>query len=134
MEKLKKLRSWITAYEKANDREPTVKEIKFKIKELSKQESKEKLSSKIYFRDCKWSDYQELRKELSMDRKFVKEYAGVDLKAYIEEALQWSEKGNVTTELGWFLTLKNWIRKAKNSGSMRMKPMIDKPKGGHINY
>lgn len=133
MEKLKKLRSWITAYEKANDREPTVKEIKFKIKELSKQESKEKLSSKIYFRDCKWSDYQVLRKELSSDEKFVKEYVGVDLKAYIEEALQWSEKGNITTELGWLLTLKNWIRKAKNSGSMRMLPKIEK-KAGHINY
>ena len=133
MEKLKKLQSWITAYEKANDREPTVKEIKFKIKELSKQESKAKLSSKIYFRDCKWSDYQVLRKELSSDQKFVKEYAGVDLKAYIEEALQWSERGNITTELGWFLTLKNWIRKSKNSGSMRMLPKVEK-KAGHINY
>ena len=133
MEKLKKLQSWITAYEKANDREPTVKEIKFKIKELSKQESKAKSSSKIYFRDCKWSDYQVLRKELSSDQKFVKEYAGVDLKAYIEEALQWSERGNITTELGWLLTLKNWIRKAKNSGSMRMLSKIEK-KSGHINY
>lgn len=133
MEKLKKLQSWITAYEKANDREPTVKEIKFKIKELSKQESKAKSSSKIYFRDCKWSDYQVLRKELSSDQKFVKEYAGVDLKAYIEEALQWSERGNITTELGWLLTLKNWIRKAKNSGSMRMLSKTEK-KSGHINY
>ena len=133
MEKLKKLQSWITAYEKANDREPTVKEIKFKIKELSKQESKAKSSSKIYFRDCKWSDYQVLRKELSSDQKFVKEFAGVDLKAYIEEALQWSERGNITTELGWLLTLKNWIRKAKNSGSMRMLSKTEK-KSGHINY
>ena len=133
MEKLKKLQSWITAYEKANDREPTVKEIKFKIKELSKQELKAKSSSKIYFRDCKWSDYQVLRKELSSDEKFVNEYAGVDLKAYIEEALQWSERGNITTELGWFLTLKNWIRKSKNSGSMRMLPKVEK-KAGHINY
>ena len=133
MEKLKKLQSWITAYEKANDREPTVKEIKFKIKELSKQESKAKSSPKIYFRDCKWSDYQVLRKELSSDEKFVKEYAGVDLKAYIEEAMQWSEKGNLTTELGWLLTLKNWMRKAKNSGNMRMLPKTEK-KSGHINY
>ena len=45
MEKLKKLQSWITAYEKANDREPTVKEIKVKIKELSKQELTAKSSS-----------------------------------------------------------------------------------------
>ena len=124
MEKLKKLQSWITAYEKANDREPTVKEIKFKIKEFSKQESKAK-SSKIYFRDCKWSDYQVLRKELSSDEKFVKEYAGVDLKAYIEEALQWSEKGNATTELGWLLTLKNWMRKAKSQNRLCM---IQNPK------
>lgn len=133
MERLKKLQSWITAYEKANDKEPTIKEIKFKIKELMNQETKSKATPKIFFRDCKWSDYQVLRKELSMDQKFVKEYAGVDLKAYIEEALQWSEKGNVTTELGWILTLKNWIRKAKNSGSMRMLPKTEK-KAGHINY
>jgi hypothetical protein len=133
MEKLKKLQSWILAYEKANDKEPTIKEIKFKIKDLLKVEVSAKQSSKIYFRDCKWSDYQELRKELSFDKKFVKEYAGVDLKIYIEEALAWSEKGNTTTELGWFLTLKNWIRKAKASGTLRMKPIIGKT-DGHINY
>ena len=46
MEKLKKLQSWITAYEKANDREPTVNEIKDKIEFLLKDET---ISAEIDF-------------------------------------------------------------------------------------
>jgi hypothetical protein len=135
MEKLKKLQSWITAYEKANDREPTVKEIKFKIKELLKQELKEKSSSKIYFRDCRWSDYQVLRKELSSDQKFVREYAGVDLKAYIDSAMAWSETYSKTsTDNGWLLTLRNWMRSGKREGKLIMKSVPVKTQGGHINY
>lgn len=133
---MKEVLKFINDYQKINGFEPSIELIKSKIRDLIKEENsktKSKSSSKIYFRDCKWSDYQVLRKELSSDEKFVKEYAGVDLKAYIEEALQWSEKGNITTELGWLLTLKNWIRKAKNSGSMRMLPKIEK-KAGHVNY
>ena len=70
---------------------------------------------------------------MSSDEKFVKEYAGVDLKAYIQDALKWSEDGNTTTELGWFLTLKTWMRRAKNSGSLMMLPKVE-TKSGHINY
>lgn len=136
MSQLKKLQSWISAFEKANDTFPDSKQIKFKIKELLKEEVADKKSGskKIYFRESKWSDYDTLRKELAGDAKFVKEYAGVDLRVYIESALAWSEKGHLTTEMGWLLTLKNWIRKAKSEGRMIMKPVVDKKAVGHINY
>jgi hypothetical protein len=133
MKQLKDLQSWIVAYEKANDREPTIKEIKFKIKELIGQESKTKSSSKMYFRDCIWSDYKALRDSLIKDVDFVKEFKGVDLKAYIDDALVWSEKGNMTTENGWKLTLRKWMRTAKKEGKLIMLPDNAKPKG-HINY
>ena len=136
MSQLKKLQNWISSYETANDVFPDSKAVKFKIKELLKEEviDKKSGSKKIYFRDCKWSDYDTLRKDLATDSNFVKEYAGVDLRAYIEDALAWSEKGNTTTENGWKLTLKNWIRKAKREGRLIMKPVVEKKQGGHINY
>jgi hypothetical protein len=136
MAQLKKLQVWISAYEKANDIFPDEKAIKFKIKELLKEEVVEKKSSakKIYFRDCKWSDYNILRKELALDSKFVKDYAGVDLRAYIDDALAWSERGHMTTENGWKLTLKNWMRTAKREGKLIMKPVEEKKEKGHINY
>lgn len=136
MSQLKKLQNWISSYETANDIFPDSKVIKFKIKELLKEEviDKKSGSKKIYFRDCKWSDYNILRNDLATDKSFVKEYSGVDLKAYIEDALAWSEKGNTTTENGWKLTLKNWMRKAKSEGRLIMKPIIEKKQNGHINY
>lgn len=136
MNQLKKLQVWISAYEKANDMFPNPKAIKFKIKELLKEDVLENksVSKKIYFRDCKWSDYNMLRKELATDQKFVNEYAGVDLRAYIDDALGWSERGNLTTENGWLLTLKNWMRKAKKEGKLIMMPIKEKNGIGHINY
>lgn len=136
MSQLKKLQNWISAYEQANDFFPDSKAIKFKIKELLKEEVVEKKSGskKIYFRDCKWSDYVTLRDELVSDKKFVEEYKGVDLKAYIDSALVWSEKGNTTTENGWMLTLKNWMRIGKRDGKLIMKPVSEKKPTGHINY
>ena len=123
MNQLKKLQVWISAFEKANDMFPDSKAIKFKIKELLKEDIivKNSVLKKTYFRDCNWSDYDILRKELLSDKNFVKEYAGVDLRAYIDDALAWSEKGNLTTENGWLLTLKNWMRKAKKEGKLIMK-------------
>lgn len=136
MSQLKKLNNWISAYETANNVFPDSKAIKFKIKELLKEEviDKKSGSKKIYFRDCKWSDYNILRKELASDQNFVKQYSGVDLKAYIEDAMAWSEKGNTTTENGWKLTLKNWMRKSKQEGRLIMKPVSPKKQNGHINY
>lgn len=134
MSGLKNLQSWINAFRKANDCDPTIKAVQFKIKELLKEPESKSSSKQIYFRDSKWSDYNTLRKELADDKKFVKEYAGVDLKVYIESALAWSEKGNRTTETGWLLTLRNWIRKAKSEGKLIMKPVVNSQPKGHINY
>ena len=136
MSQLKKLQNWISSYETANDIFPDSKAIKFKIKELLKEEVVEKKSDskKIYFRDCKWSDYDTLRKDLGTDSNFVKEYAGVDLRAYIEDALAWSEKGNTTTENGWKLTLKNWMRKAKRNNCLIMKPVVEKKQSAYVNH
>lgn len=136
MSQLKKLNNWISAYETANNVFPDSKAIKFKIKELLKEEVVEKKSGskKIYFRDCKWSDYVTLRKDLLADSNFVKEYAGVDLRAYIEDALAWSERGNLTTENGWKLTLKNWIRKAKRNNCLIMKPVVEKKQSAYVNH
>lgn len=124
MSQLKKFNNWIVAYEKANDIFPDSKAIKFKIKELLKEEVVEvkSKSKQIYFRESKWSDYKTLRTELAQNAKFVREYTGVDLKAYIESALAWSEKNNKSTEMGWLLTLKNWMRRAKNENRLIMKP------------
>lgn len=136
MSQLKKLQNWISSYETANDVFPDPKAIKFKIKELLKEEVVEKKSGskKIYFRDCKWSDYVTLRNDLLSDSNFVKEYAGVDLRAYIEDALAWSERGNLTTEKGWKLTLKNWIRKAKREGRLIMKSVVEKKQSTYVNH
>jgi hypothetical protein len=136
MSQLKKLQVWISAYEKANDCFPDSKAIKFKIKELLKEEVVEvkSKSKQIYFRESKWSDYETLRTELASDPKFVNEYYGVDLKVYIEQAVAWSEKKNLSTELGWMLTLKNWMRKAKVEGKLIMKPVSENKTTGHINY
>lgn len=127
MSQLKKLQQWIAAYKKANDCFPDEKAIAFKIKELLKEDVVEvkSKSKQIYFRESQWSDYITLRNELAKNAKFVKEYAGVDLKAYIESALAWSEKGNKSTDLGWMLTLKNWMRKAKDERRLIMKPKAD---------
>lgn len=133
---LKELQLFLSAYEKVHNSEPTVAVIKAKIKELLKEESpqaKQKLS-RIYFRESQWSDYITLRDELIKDKNFVRDYAGVDLKAYIEEALAWSEKGNVSTDMGWKLTLKNWMRNAKSNGRLIMKPKSDKKPNTFLNH
>lgn len=134
MKQLKQLQSWIVAFEKVNDSGPTAVEIKQKIKQMLKDDVSVTASKQIFFRESQWCDYQTLRNDLSKDLKFVKEYAGVDLKVYIEDALAWSEKGNKSTDLGWKLTLKNWMRKSKLDGRLIMKPIVEKKQSGHINY
>jgi len=134
MKQLKKLQTWISAYEKANGLFPESKVIKLKINELLKEGVKESTSKQIFFRESQWSDYNTLRKDLAKDEKFVRDYKGVDLKAYIEDALAWSEKGKKSTDMGWKLTLKNWMRNAKRDGKLIMKPILEKKLTGHINY
>lgn len=134
MKQLKKLQSWISAYEKANNVFPDPKILKLKIKELLKEETATSISKQIFFRESQWSCYDTLRKDLATDQKFVLDYKGVDLRAYIEDALAWSEKGNKSTDMGWKLTLKNWMRKAKRNNCLIMKPTVENKQNGHINY
>jgi len=130
---LKELQIWMSAYEKVNGEVP-MKDVKAKIKELLKVVvlSSKKKDAQIYFRDSVWCSYTVLRDELLKDRKFINDYQGVDLKAYIEQAMAWSEKGNKSTDLGWMLTLKNWMRSGKNDGKLIMKPQ--KEKQGFVNH
>lgn len=123
MSKLKEFKSWLAAYKKANNQFPDEKSINFKIKELLKDEVKEvSIKSKtIYFRDSEWNNYEHLRLHLAKDKDFVKEYAGVDLQTYILDVLAWSEGGKTRTNLGWILTLKKWMRMAKDQGKLIMK-------------
>lgn len=134
MSQLKKLQSWISAYKKANDVPPDEKAISFKIKELLKEEviEKKSKSEKIYFRDSEWNDYDHLRLHLAKDENFVKEFAGVDLKAYINDVLTWSEGGKTSTNLGWLLTLKKWMRMGKDRGNLLMRSDV-KPKTDNRN-
>ena len=137
MSKLKELQKWIKSFQDVNGFDPSTKSINLKIVELLKEEVSQTSvkSKKLYFRDCKYSDYSVLREELGSDEKFVSDFKGVDLKAYIEDALAWSEKGNLTTEKGWLLTLRNWMRKAKGNGTLIMISNLEvKKQVGHINY
>lgn len=137
MSYLNELKKWISSYEKINKSEPSVSEIKSKIKDLLQVEKSksDKTSKKIFFRDSVYSNYEFLRDELLKDYKFVIEYKGVDLHAYIDDALSWSEKGNTTTEVGWLLTLRNWMRNAKRDGKLIMKKVVvKKQETGHTNF
>lgn len=136
MSQLKKLQIWISAYEKANDTFPDPKAIKFKVKELLKEDDQavKSKSKQIFFRESQWSDYNTLRNDLAKDKKFVEDFKGVDLRAYIDDAVAWSEKGNKSTDMGWKLTLKNWMRNAKKGGKLIMIPKVEKKVIGHVNY
>jgi len=103
------------------------------VKKLKRQ--KKEVGPQIPFIESTWNSYDTLKAELAKDEDFKKEFAGVCLKSYIEDVLCWSEKGNVTTNNGWYLTLRRWMRTAKNDGKLMMLKDFNsnKPKG-HINY
>jgi hypothetical protein len=93
---------------------------------------KEKL---IFFKDCFWNSYENLKSELSKDEVFKKDFAGVDLKFYINEADTWSESKRVKrTERGWYLTLRKFMREAKQIGKLQINESFKKIKGGHTNH
>ncbi len=71
--------------------------------------------------------------QLAKDKKFREDFAGVDLKSYIEDCLAWSvSKNNKSTNNGWYLTLRKWMRDANKNGKLTMLPDFDKK--GHTNY
>lgn len=111
------------------------KELKEVVKKLSTKIKKE-VKTQILFSESIWNNYETLKAKLSQDEKFKKEFAGVDLRSYIEDCLAWSvSKNNLSTDEGWYLTLRKWMRDAKKNGNLTMlkdfKP--NKPQG-HTNH
>ena len=87
------------------------------------------------FKDSYWNSYDNLKKELSKDLKFIKEYAGVDLLNYINECDTWSETKRVKrTNRGWLLTLRKFMRDAKSNNKLEMLKDFDQKQKGHTNY
>lgn len=112
------------------------KEVKELIKKLSSKIKKE-VKPQILFSESIWNDYETLKNKLSKDENFKKEYAGVDLKSYIEDCLAWSvSKNNLSTDDGWYLTLRKWMRDAKKQGKLTMLKNFSEKKetGGFKNY
>ena len=95
-----------------------------------------KENKQILFSESIYNDYEFLRNHLSKDDKFKSDYSGVDLKFYIEDCLAWSvSKNNKSTDKGWLLTLRQWIKRAKLKNELRLNPdFIKKQEQGHINY
>jgi hypothetical protein len=89
----------------------------------------------ILFSDSIWNSYHNLKVELAKDEKFKSEYAGVDLKNYIEDCLAWSvSKNQKSTNRGWLLTLRNWMKRAKNENKLVLLKDFKEKKGGFTNH
>lgn len=104
---------------------------------LFPKEKKQLESKQLLFSESTWNNYETLKTELAKDDNFKKEYAGVDLKAYIEDCLAWSvSKNQKSTNKGWYLTLRKWMREAKKKGELIMlKSFVEnKTKVGHTNH
>lgn len=104
------------------------------IKKPSKRNKKETPADLIFFRESKWNNYETLKSKLLEDEDFKKAFKGVDLKAYIEDVLYWSEKGNQSTNEGWYMTIRRWIREAKKKGTMHMLPVSEKKENNDLFY
>jgi len=90
----------------------------------------------ILFSDSIWNDYDTLKDRLSKDEKFKKEYAGVDLKNYIEDCLAWSvSKNNKSNNHGWYLTLRQWMKRdLKANKLVLLKDFKPKENKGFTNH
>lgn len=74
----------------------------------------------ILFSESIWNDYTNLKNELAKDSEFVKKYAFVDLKHYIEDCLLWSDsKNQKRTNRGWLATLRNFMKRALESDNLK---------------
>jgi hypothetical protein len=88
----------------------------------------------ILFSDCIYNDYQTLKNKLAKDDEFVKNYAFVNLKHYIEDCLLWSDaKNQKRTERGWLATLRNFMKKDLEDGKLKKIERPNKPQG-HTNH
>lgn len=92
-------------------------------------------NKQILFSDSFYNSYENLKSELSKDEKFKSEYAGVDLRNYIEDCLAWSvSKNKKSTNRGWLLTLRNWMKRAKNENKLVLLKDFKEKKGGFTNH
>lgn len=88
----------------------------------------------ILFSECIFNDYQTLKNKLAKDDEFVKNYAYVNLKHYIEDCLLWSDaKNQKRTERGWLATLRNFMKKDLEDGKLVKIEKQNKPQG-HTNH
>lgn len=84
-------------------------------------------NKQILFSESIYNDYNCLREKLLTDENFIEKFKGVDLKRYIEDCLAWSvSKNKKSTNKGWLLTLKNWMRRALDENKLHKLPI--KPK------
>jgi len=83
-------------------------------------------SKQILFSDSIWNDYQTLKSKLATDEEFKKEFAFVDLRSYIEDCLAWSvSKNKKSTNNGWYLTLRKWMRDAKRENRLTLLKNVE---------
>ncbi len=92
-------------------------------------------NKQILFSESIWNSYDNLKIELSKDEKFKKEYAGVNLKHYIEDVLLWSDsKNQKRTNKGWLATLRNWMKRDRTSHKLVLLEDFKQNKGGFTNH
>jgi DNA-binding MarR family transcriptional regulator len=90
--------------------------------------------SKKYFENSMWYDYETLRNQLLKDKNFVKKFAGVDLREYIESVHLWGNGANsknqmiMRTDRGWFSTLRQFMRSDLAKGKLIMIKQSNEPK------
>lgn len=123
-----------------NNKESTLFQNDLEDESLKTKKEKEKQAKEkfILFSESIWNSYEYLRSYLKDDLEFVEKYAGVDLKNYIEDCLAWSvSKNNKSTNNGWLLTLKKWMRDDLRNGTLKKLKNIPNKKNnkdGHINW
>lgn len=92
-------------------------------------------NKKILFSNSIWNNYETLKKELAKNADFIKKYAGVNLKHYIEDVLLWSDsKNEKRTNKGWLATLRNWMKKDLNENKLVINKDLINKQQGHINW
>lgn len=94
-----------------------------------------KENKEVFFKDSIYYDYFKLREVLAKDEKFKKDYPGVDLKNYIEDCDTWSETKKVKrTNRGWLMTIRKFIKEAKQNNKLVLLKDFKEKKGGHTNH
>lgn len=92
-------------------------------------------NKQVLFSGSYWSNYDNLQAKLLTDNEFIEKYKGVDLKRYIEDCLAWSvSKNKKSTNNGWYLTLRQWMRRALDENTLHKKPTKETKQTGYQNF